>query len=174
MYDATIFTEEHTEKPSVDFSFYKITSRSTLPIFGDWEKSFHSWLVVWLPWIWHFPRNIGFLSSSQLTKSYFSEGWPNHPPEMLFAGCVSSYRKVHHVTSPRVGPRNPRVVRGCIFQWFRTGNETPVVVVRGCYWDTRWGLQLTKIFFSWTLLILMSSLSPLMSIIYPLLNPSKN
>ena len=24
---------------------------------------------------WHFPRNIGFRSSSQLTKSYFSEGW---------------------------------------------------------------------------------------------------
>ena len=24
----------------------------------------------------HFPRNIGFRSSSQLTNSYFSEGWP--------------------------------------------------------------------------------------------------
>ena len=30
----------------------------------------------WLPWIWHFPINIGLLSSSQLTNSYFSEGWP--------------------------------------------------------------------------------------------------
>ena len=25
---------------------------------------------------WHFPRNIGLRLSSQLTKSYFSEGWP--------------------------------------------------------------------------------------------------
>ena len=41
---------------------------------------FNDWLVVWLPWIWHFPRNIGFMSSSQLTNSYFSEGWPNHQP----------------------------------------------------------------------------------------------
>ena len=24
----------------------------------------------------YFPRNVGLLSSSQLTKSYFSEGWP--------------------------------------------------------------------------------------------------
>ena len=29
----------------------------------------------------YFPRNIGLLSSSQLTNSYFSEGWPNHQPE---------------------------------------------------------------------------------------------
>ena len=36
------------------------------------------WLVVWLPWILYFPRNIGLRLSSQLTKSYFSEGWPNH------------------------------------------------------------------------------------------------
>ena len=30
--------------------------------------------------IFYFPINIGFVSSSQLTNSYFSEGWPNHPP----------------------------------------------------------------------------------------------
>ena len=29
----------------------------------------------------YFPRNIGLLSSSQLTNSYFSEGWPNHQPD---------------------------------------------------------------------------------------------
>ena len=30
--------------------------------------------MVWLPSIWYFPMNIGLLSSSQLTNSYFSEG----------------------------------------------------------------------------------------------------
>ena len=29
------------------------------------------WLVVWLPWIWNFPRNIGNAKSSQLTNSNF-------------------------------------------------------------------------------------------------------
>ena len=39
--------------------------------------SFKSKLVGgnWLPWIWHFPINIGFRLSSQLTNSYFSEGF---------------------------------------------------------------------------------------------------
>ena len=40
---------------------------------------------LWLPSMTYFPMNIGFLSSSQLTKSYFSEGWPNHQPVMV---CV--------------------------------------------------------------------------------------
>ena len=35
----------------------------------------------WLPWILNFPRNIGLRLSSQLTHSYFSEGWPNHQPD---------------------------------------------------------------------------------------------
>ena len=39
------------------------------------------WLVVWLP-CFIFPINIGFLSSSQLTKSYFSEGLK--PPTRIF------------------------------------------------------------------------------------------
>ena len=36
--------------------------------------------MVWLPFFIfpYFPRNIGLLSSSQLTDSYFSEGWPSH------------------------------------------------------------------------------------------------
>ena len=33
----------------------------------------------------HFPINIGFLSSSQLTKSYFSEGWPKTSNQVLTA-----------------------------------------------------------------------------------------
>ena len=32
----------------------------------------------------YFPRNIGLHSSSQLTNSYFSEGWPNHQPAAVF------------------------------------------------------------------------------------------
>ena len=41
---------------------------------------------VGLPSIWHFPRNIGLLSSSQLTKSIiFPEGWrkTNHQPDLV-------------------------------------------------------------------------------------------
>ena len=38
------------------------------------------WLVVWLPWILHFPIYWVSNSSSQLTNSYFSEGWPKQPP----------------------------------------------------------------------------------------------
>ena len=37
-------------------------------------------LVVWLPWIL-FSHMLG-MSSSQLTNSYFSEGWPNHQPDL--------------------------------------------------------------------------------------------
>ena len=37
------------------------------------------WLVVWLPFF-IFPLILGN-SSSQLTNSYFSQGWPNHQPE---------------------------------------------------------------------------------------------
>ena len=42
------------------------------------------WLVVWWPSIWHFPINIGFLSSSQLTKSYFSEGFFPRPTKQIW------------------------------------------------------------------------------------------
>ena len=42
-------------------------------------KGMESWLVVWLPFF-YFPRNIGLLSSSQLTNSYFSEGFFPQPP----------------------------------------------------------------------------------------------
>ena len=44
-----------------------------------------NWFVVWLPSILNFPINIGLHSSSQLTHSYFSEGWPNHQPELNFS-----------------------------------------------------------------------------------------
>ena len=42
------------------------------------------WLVVWLPFLIF--RCIGFRLSSQLTDSYFSEGWPNHQPVIHFNG----------------------------------------------------------------------------------------
>ena len=47
------------------------------------------WLVVWLPWILHFPINIGLLSSSQLTNSYFSEGWPKTTNQCLLLILVT-------------------------------------------------------------------------------------
>ena len=75
-----------------------------------WNLVHFCWLVVWLPFFdfshilgiiipsghhfpqvnqklvggleheFYFPINIGFRLSSQLTNSYFSEGWPNHQP----------------------------------------------------------------------------------------------
>ena len=41
----------------------------------------HIWLVVWLPFL-AFSHILG-MSSSQLTKSYFSEGWP-WPTNQIF------------------------------------------------------------------------------------------
>ena len=41
------------------------------------EMPIQNWLVVWLPF---FISHILGMSSSQLTNSYFSEGWPNHQP----------------------------------------------------------------------------------------------
>ena len=47
------------------------------------------WLVVWLPFF-IFPLILG-ISSSQLTKSYFSEGWPNHQPAIsIYSMCISN------------------------------------------------------------------------------------
>ena len=53
-----------------------------------WGSLHHaaSWFLVggeWLPSIFYFPRNIGNFSSSQLTNSYLSEGWPNHQPDLF-------------------------------------------------------------------------------------------
>ena len=44
------------------------------------ETTIYIWLVVWLPFFM-FPEILG-ISSSQLTNSYFSEGWPNHQPDI--------------------------------------------------------------------------------------------
>ena len=45
------------------------------------------WMVFWLVVTgcheFYFPINIGFRLSSQLTNSYFSEGWPNHQPVLV-------------------------------------------------------------------------------------------
>ena len=50
------------------------------PIFGNLH-----WLVVWLPFF-IFPLILG-MSSSQLTNSYSSGGWPNHQPvQIAFLG----------------------------------------------------------------------------------------
>ena len=42
-------------------------------------------LVGGLVAMFYFPRNIGNFKSSQLTNSYFSEGWPNHQPVLVWA-----------------------------------------------------------------------------------------
>ena len=73
--------------------------------------------------------NIGLLSSSQLTKSYFSEGWPNHQPdpilERFWGSWVSFFRKiggfgVEDGTSMRRKDGSPLVTLklGWYFRWF--------------------------------------------------------
>ena len=43
----------------------------------EWGYWSNGWLVVWKTSIWHFPRNIGWISSSQLTNSnLFQRGGP--------------------------------------------------------------------------------------------------
>ena len=51
---------------------------------------FLSWLVVWLPWILFSQYDWGIGTSSQLTNSYFSKGWPNHQPVSLLWGWRDS------------------------------------------------------------------------------------
>ena len=55
-------------------------SNHWLTIIGDYINQTMSgwWFGCHLE---YFPRNIGLLSSSQLTNLYFSEGWPNHQPD---------------------------------------------------------------------------------------------
>ena len=48
------------------------------------ENINYNWLVVWLPSIFHFPINIGFMSSSQLTNSYFFRGVAQPPTSHRF------------------------------------------------------------------------------------------
>ena len=65
------------------------------PCEGGWQGQTHNdWLVVCDCHEFYIPRNIGFMSSSQLTHLYFSEGWPNHQPDddrafttVVFASC---------------------------------------------------------------------------------------
>ena len=56
------------------------------------------WLVVWLPSILFSQKNSGFRLSSQLTNSYFSEGWPNHQP--VFHGGIDPIPVITQVLIP--------------------------------------------------------------------------
>ena len=44
----------------------------------------------------YFPIWLGFLSSSQLTKSYSSEGWPNHQP-VIVHGTWKTWKPVEDI-----------------------------------------------------------------------------
>ena len=50
---------------------------------GLWTPLTTDYLVGGLEHLDYFPINIGLHSSSQLTNSYFSEGWPNHQPVIV-------------------------------------------------------------------------------------------
>ena len=73
-------------------------------------KSFSPWLVggEWLPSIFNFPINIGFRLSSQLTNSYFSEGfkpptrwktwdWCGYLPQNEVIRLINSIQEKHFI-----------------------------------------------------------------------------
>ena len=90
---------------------------------GPWEaektQGFSGGLVA----MFYFPINIGFMSSSPLTNSYFSEGWLNQPPNQhLFRLNPPSFQvKSHH----------PHLFRGC-FDIFRWVNQPPEKMMIHC------------------------------------------
>ena len=55
-------------------------SKKSMGKSGGFHRAKNNWLVVWLASCFIFPLILG-MSSSQLTNSYFSEGWPNHQPD---------------------------------------------------------------------------------------------
>ena len=57
------------------------------------------WLVVWLPFL-IFPLILG-ISSSQLTHSYFSEGWP-WPTNQICFELFSSGSTEHQIPIPKI------------------------------------------------------------------------
>ena len=68
------------------------------------------WLVVTGTWLDYFFHILG-MSSSQLTNSYFSEGWLNHQPVMIIASTFEQ-----HVTNMLVKiPYSTMVPGRCLF-----------------------------------------------------------
>ena len=67
----------------------------------------HFWLVVWnINFI--FPEILG-ISSSHLTNSYFSEGWPNHQPDLYRSPVIASPKFSSHGPLDQVmDPENRR------------------------------------------------------------------
>ena len=56
------------------------------PIFGHWTLRSQKWCWWCFPgcwWLEHFVFHMLGMSSSQLTNSYFSEGWVNHQTDSL-------------------------------------------------------------------------------------------
>ena len=72
-----------------------ITNHRFLGDNAYWYRN-NNWLVVWN--IFYFSICLEY--SSQLTNSYFSEGWPNHQPDKdhrIFYG-QNQFRECHHHT----------------------------------------------------------------------------
>ena len=53
------------------------------------------------------------ISSSQLTNSYFSEGWPNHQPEKC--------RRLRDTSSANVNPNSSQAHLFEVLHWFASG-----------------------------------------------------
>ena len=73
------------------------------------------WLVVWN--IFYFPINLGFLSSSQVTNSYFSEGWLKTTHQIIC--CIRNFWPCPvDFPLPSLSPKNGR-------RWFAPGVFVP-------------------------------------------------
>ena len=81
------------------WSFLSLPSKHIQTCFLPWTS------IFW--WFgchgFYFPINIGLHSSSQLTNSYFSEGWLNHQP-VFEAAWSSNFVAVHSPTPPLINP----------------------------------------------------------------------
>ena len=111
------FTHMTIMGPSDSFRLWRSFQSWLIPpmahtrmIWGRWADGF-----PWFQWLrffrqcsisgwwfgcheFYFPINIGLRLSSQLTKSYFSEGWPNHQADMFGGSGATSdepYRSIH-------------------------------------------------------------------------------
>ena len=74
---------------------YVSVIRCSYNLIGDDNDNLYIYIYIWLvvtgTWLDYFPRTIGNEKSSQMTNSYFSEGWLNHQPVMFHIKCTSYF-----------------------------------------------------------------------------------
>ena len=93
------------------------------------------WLVVWnMNFI--FPLILG-ISSSQLTNSYFSEGWPNHQPDQVNLDATESRRSTispgRWVVGDHLSSRACAAKFGAIPKFWTNPNHMTYGIIWICY-----------------------------------------